>query len=149
MTSFEIVAGVIIIILTLVVFALVSKLDAKRAEAKQVAIAREWEQRQLEYAKEHIKSVAARNRRAMLGVKVVARSNNDDELLIGKIVGFAEITMAKNPVPAILEESTGKTLHTLGIVVPYTDELMKELSSRSYKEQWDWMVSEGLGLRWE
>lgn len=149
MTGFEIGAGFIIIILVLVVFALASRLDAKRAEAKQIAIAREWEQRQLEYAKQHIASVAARNRRAMLGVKVVARSNNDDELLIGKIVGFAEITQAKNPVPAVLEESTGKTWHTLGIVVPYTDELMEKLAPLSYKEQWDWMVSEGLGLRWE
>jgi hypothetical protein len=65
MTGFEIGAGCIIVILVLIVFGLVRKLDAKRAEAKQIAIAREWEQRQLEYAKEHIKSVAARNRRAV------------------------------------------------------------------------------------
>lgn len=149
MTGFEIGAGVIIIILTVLVFALVSKVDRKKAEIKKIQAGREWEQRQLEYAKKHIESVAARNRRAMMGVRVIARSNNDDELLIGKIVGFAEITQAKNLVPAVLEESTGKTWHTLGIVVPYTEELMKELSSRSYKEQWDWMVAEGLGLRWE
>ena len=120
----------------------------KRAWQRQ-KIEHESVERQLSYARHHIENVTARNRRSMLGVRVIARSNNDEPLLIGRITGFMEITKANNPVPAVVEESTGKIWHPLGLVVPYNDELMAKLESMSFKEQWEFMVAEGLGMRWE
>lgn len=149
MTGFETVGCFIIGILTSLLYRAVNDLMATQKVASQRQAAINDLERQLSYARSHIENVTARNRRSMIGVRVIARSNNDDELLIGKVVGFAEITRANNPVPAVLEEATGKTLHTLGIVVPYSDELMEQLKAMSFKEQWDWMVKEKMGLRWE
>lgn len=149
MTGFEIAAGFIIGVMTVLIVKLANSLTAERKQSKRKDNEHEAAFRELSYARKHIENVTARNRRSLIGVRIIARSNNDNALLIGKITGFAEITRANNPVPAVLEESTGKTLHTLGIVVPYSDELMTKLEGMSFKEQWDFMVAEGLGLRWE
>ena len=149
MSGFEIVAGFIIGVMTVLIVKLSNSLTAERKRSRRKSDEHEATLRELSYARSHIENVTARNRRSLVGVRVIARSNNDEAPLIGKITGFAEITRANNPVPAVLEESTGKTLHTLGIVVPYSDELMTKLNGMSFKEQWDFMVGEGLGLRWE
>ena len=103
--------------------------------------------RELEYKKKHIESVTERNRNSLLGITVITRSNEDEPLLIGKLTGFQFLTQAKNPAPII--EVDDKKFITLGIVVPYTDEFYLKIEQMTPKEQWDYMVENRLGLRWE
>jgi hypothetical protein len=104
-------------------------------------------QRKNGYYEKHIENVTARNREAMIGVRVVSRSNEDEPLLIGELVRFEFLSQAKNPFPVVKCEETGKEWVTMGIVFPYSDKMMQELSSMSPKEQWDRLQK--TGLRWE
>jgi len=72
------------------------------------------------------------------GDRVIVRSNEDCTLLIGTIIDFENFGNPRNEFfPVVIEEETGKLFVCLGIVKPYSDELIKELEPLTPKEQWN------------
>lgn len=69
-----------------------------------------------------------------IGDKVIVRSNNDEPLLIGFYHG--EETFPNSSVPVVKDEQGG-IWYCLGIIKPFSEELMAELAPLSPKEQWN------------
>jgi len=67
-------------------------------------------------------------------VKVLVRSNEDEPLLVGTLVGYQTITQAKNIVPLVRYDN--KTFLCLGIVLPYDEKFESFLNTISPNEQY-------------
>ena len=72
------------------------------------------------------------------GDRVIVRSNEDDPLLIGTIIDFENFDNPKNDwFPVVQDEQTDKPFTCLGIVNPYSEQLLTELENLTPKEQWN------------
>jgi len=69
------------------------------------------------------------------GVKVLVRSNEDEPLIIGQLVGFAEIRDEDFPVVNI----DGDNTVCMSIVIPYSEEVFDALNFLDPKRQWEIM----------
>lgn len=103
--------------------------------------------RKLDNKIKHIKNITQHNQNSMIGTKVIARSNENDPLHIGKLIGFEFITKSKIPCPII---QVGETqLLTMGIVIPYNKDFLNTVKHMTPKQQWDYMINKKLGLKWK
>jgi len=77
-----------------------------------------------------------------LGDKVICRSNEPNPLIIGEIVEFWDNDGKwSNCIPHIKDE-TDKVWGCMGIIRPYSEELMSELKDLKPLEQWNYFVDE-------
>jgi len=75
-----------------------------------------------------------------VGQRVIVRSNEDDPLRIGEITRFEDFGgKAKPPLTVVVDEKTGEEIITMGIVKPYSNELMQQLIPMTAKEQWNFL----------
>lgn len=65
------------------------------------------------------------------GTKVIVRSNEDEPLLVGEFVGYADVT----GIPMI--ESEGKVWLVMGVIIPHSDEMFGFLESLTNQRQWE------------
>ena len=79
------------------------------------------------------------------GMRVIVRGNEPDPLMICKITGFTNLggkigDGSSNAFPVIEDEADGKEYFSMGIVVPYSDELLEELKDLQPIEQWNYLT---------
>ena len=86
---------------------------------------------------EYVDRTLNRVRVSMMNVKVIVRSNENDPLIIGKIINYIPLGKSENLFPLVLPEGQKDPVIAMGATVPYTDELMKELEPLTPKEQWE------------
>jgi len=137
------------LILLASVYAVKKRFDDKNCSINLLEIAVGDLERKLGYKISHIENIASRNRNSLLGARVMCRSNENEPLTIGTVVSFTELSQAKNPFPVVKSEADGEERVVLGIVVPYNEKILAEIKDLQPKEQWDYMVENRLGLRWE
>lgn len=78
-----------------------------------------------------------------LGDRVICRSNEPDPLLIGEIVEFWDNDGKwSDCIPQVRSESDGLIYGIMGIIKPYSEGLMNELSGLRPLEQWNYFVDE-------
>ena len=70
-----------------------------------------------------------------VGTRVIVRSNEDEPIKGGILVRYEQIHSAT--IPVVQFEDDGKLYMCMGIVRPYSDELMTTLFPMTPKEQWD------------
>lgn len=71
----------------------------------------------------------------LIGTKVIARSNVYDEpYKVGTFIGYDIHQMP-------LVESNGVEYHVGGVIVPYTEQMVKALDGMTGKEQYEWCVN--------
>jgi hypothetical protein len=79
-----------------------------------------------------------------VGMRVINRSNEPDDLMVCEIIGFddcgGKVAGGGGAFPLIRDEKTGEEYMTMGVVLPYTDELMSELEDLRPIEQWNYLV---------
>lgn len=94
------------------------------------------------------------------GMRVIVRGNEPDPLMICKVTGFTNLggrikNDPNNYFPVIEDEATGKEYFSMGIVVPYSDELFEELKDLKPIEQWNYLtfpngqISEKYGIKYK
>ena len=77
-----------------------------------------------------------------LGDRVICRSNEPNPLVIGEIVEFWDNDGKwTNCIPYIQDEK-GKLWGCMGILRPYSEELMSEIENLKPLEQWNYFVDE-------
>lgn len=79
------------------------------------------------------------------GMRVIVRGNEPDPLMICKVTVFTSLGGRikhdpKNSFPVIEDEATGKEYFSMGIVIPYSDELLEELKDLKPIEQWNYLT---------
>ena len=79
------------------------------------------------------------------GMRVIVRGNEPDPLMVCEVIGFTSLggrikNDPKNSFPVIRDEADGKEYFSMGIVVPYSDELMDELKDLKPIEQWNYLT---------
>lgn len=104
-------------------------------------------ERSLNYAKRHIENITRRNREAITGARVMARSNEDEPLVLGTVLYFHPITQANNPIPIVKIDGDDKEYGVLGAVLPYNEKIFNEVKDLSPKEQWERLKD--IALYWE
>lgn len=82
----------------------------------------------------------------LLNERVICRSNEDDELMIGKCTKVDRITRERQPVPIVRDEKDGNEYLVMGIVILYSEEMMELLSKKSPTEQWDFLAKNKFNL---
>ena len=79
-----------------------------------------------------------------IGMRVIVRSNEDEPLRVGRIIGDgreAGLNYRKF-LPVVRVEGTDKEIVCFGVVVPYQQFLFDSLQAlQDPKEQWDFMVA--------
>lgn len=79
-----------------------------------------------------------------LGDKVISRSNECDPLLIGTLVEFWDNNGKwDNCIPQI-KDNKGKVWGSMGILKPYSDELIEVLKPMRPLEQWNYLLEDNL-----
>ena len=78
------------------------------------------------------------------GMRVIVRGNEPDPLMICKVTGFTtlggKVGGGDSAFPVIEDEADGKEYFSMGIVVPYSDELFEELKDLQPIEQWNYLT---------
>jgi hypothetical protein len=75
-----------------------------------------------------------------IGDKVICRSNEADPLLIGEIVSFWDNEGRwTDPIPYV-KDSNDNLFGVMGIIRPYSEELLKKLNKMKPLEQWNYFV---------
>jgi hypothetical protein len=72
--------------------------------------------------------------------KVIVRSNNEEDLIIGT-VSYFENLHGKN-VAVVKDDKTNKHLLCMSIVIPYSDDILNTLKTMNNKEQWDFLAKD-------
>ena len=148
MTGFEVIASVIVVTLVVLLLLIIGKWEkAEKARLRLVADKHSLE-KQLIYKISHIENITHRNRNSLVGARVICRSNENDPLWVGTLVCFQEVSQAKNQIPVVVDDN-GKEWLIMGIVIPYNEKILAEVKDMAPKEQWDYMVENRLGLKWE
>jgi len=83
-----------------------------------------------------------------IGTRVIVRSNEDEPIVIGRVIGDAKDHGLKCSAPVVRVEGSDKDLICFGIVVPYHEglfEILKKIDSP--KDQWDFMVTYSRRMR--
>lgn len=78
----------------------------------------------------------------LIGRKVIARTNEDEPLTIGEFVGFGF-----HNIPKIRDDETGEIVCHMGIIVPYSEAMMRALEPMQPQEQWDWLCNISLTIK--
>ena len=92
---------------------------------------------------EELTEYVIRDIRFKLGDRVICRSNECDPLIVGEIVEFWDNNGKwSNCIPQVKDEITGKIWGIMGIIKPYTDELVKILMPLRPLEQWNYFVDD-------
>jgi hypothetical protein len=81
--------------------------------------------------------------KSCLSTKVIARSNEDEPLVVGELVGFSRL--GGTHLPEV--ESGGKTYIYMGVVVPFSEELFEMLSKVDPKRQWEILSEISLAIQ--
>ena len=77
-----------------------------------------------------------------LGDKVLTKSNECDQYMIGKIVSFYDNSGKwSNPIPYV-ESNKGYVMGVMGIIKPYTKELENSIKNLKPLEQWNYFVDD-------
>lgn len=78
-----------------------------------------------------------------IGMRVLNRSNEPDDLMICKIIGFEDfggkVHGGGGAFPIIVDEKDSKEYVTMGIVIPYSDELYNKLIKMKSIEQYNYL----------
>jgi len=79
-----------------------------------------------------------------IGQRVIVRSNEDEPLLIGKIVGFDDFGgKSASSFPIVEHEGDGTHYVVMGIVRLWSKETEEFLQQFTPQEQWDLLKEEG------
>ena len=73
------------------------------------------------------------------GDKVIIRSNEPGELIIGYYIEDWEHKRSGRKMPVVQDIKTGTSYLCFGIVAEYSDELLKTLKTMNEKEQWEYL----------
>jgi hypothetical protein len=74
-----------------------------------------------------------------VGTKVISRTNEDEPLIVGVVREDARKTInCRSFVPVIVRED-GTEVMSLGITVPYSPQLLRQLERMSPKQQWEYL----------
>jgi hypothetical protein len=81
---------------------------------------------------------------AMLGTKVIIRSDNDEPLVTGELVEFDN---DKIPIIRIQDGDSTKEIMSMGVMIPYSEEIEAMLKGLSFRRQWDILSAISLGIQ--
>jgi len=76
----------------------------------------------------------------LLNKRVIYRSNEDEDYMIGELIGFSDIS-STSLIPIIQSEKDGIKYTCMGITIKYTDEIVRILDKLTPKEQWELMAA--------
>lgn len=86
------------------------------------------------------------NWQCMLGTKVIVRSNNDEPFDIGELVRFDARCDDELPIVRVQDGDKTKEIMTMGVMIPYSEEIESMLTGLSPKRQWDILSGISLGI---
>ena len=74
----------------------------------------------------------------LYGARVMCRSNAQEPMLIGMVVGFQDTK--DDTLPIVQDEATGKQWAVSGIVRPYNEAVFMHLSAMTPAQQWKYFA---------
>lgn len=69
--------------------------------------------------------------------KVMVVSNEDQDIMVGKIVGFMEVSLAKQRMPIVRCDDGHECFG--GVILPYDESFKTLLESKPYKERFQFL----------
>lgn len=98
----------------------------------------------LEVVYEEVNEYTIKGVRYKLGDKVICRSNECDPLLIGTLVEFWDNDGKWDTCIPQIKDEDGKVWGSMGILKPYSDELIEELKPMRPLEQWNYLLDDNV-----